>query len=685
MTDLSQYLERRSHEPLTIDEPAEEQLRKAIASAGLEPPKTIVLDGKLHRFADGTGGKKRGDDGGWYVAFGDEFPAGAFGSWRTGETHNWRAHSSRPLSDAEEQHRLRRYEEARAAREAERKEAAEQTASASLAEWESAQEASEEHPYLSRKQIDAHGAKITEDGRLIVPLYDENGTLSSLQYIGKDGTKRYAKGGIVGGRFWWTGNFEGATQLFLAEGFATAATISEITGQPCLVAYSASNLVAVAEVARRLLPELPLTIVADNDKGGVGLSCATQAASATGARYVMPPKDDPDSSVDANDFVNAGGDLRALLMPPKAGWFVSFSDLISKPAPVSWLVRKWIPAGGLAMLHGPSGSGKTFVCLDIACRVACAEPKIEGVIPDALWCDQIVYGGTVAYLAGEGHAGIAQRVAAWNEFNHPGVGARLFVSKTGAKLDTPEGYCFVRDAIRELPEPPSLVVVDTLHRFLAGDENSSQDAGRMVAACAQMIAEFGCTVLLVHHTGVSEEAQERARGSSAWRGDLDAEINVRPAQKGSSVYVKCLKSKDGREPDEVYGDLNLVHIPGWVDDIGEQVSSLVFREGAAPIKAKKEGKVLLDSRQLFTRAWIVSGREMRGENQYVSNSALRNWLHGEKVYNKRAIDRHLEWPGGAGMVQILYDAGELEAAPHGWQATGTLSDDLALRFSEEKS
>ena len=50
----------------------------------------------------------------------------------------------------------------------------------------------------------------------------------------------------------------------------------------------------------------------------------------------------------------------------------------------------------------------------------------------------------------------------------------------------------------------------------------------MLNACNGLMKEFDCSVLLVHHTGVSEEAQHRARGSSAWRGALDVEISVVP-------------------------------------------------------------------------------------------------------------------------------------------------------------
>jgi putative DNA primase/helicase len=71
-------------------------------------------------------------------------------------------------------------------------------------------------------------------------------------------------------------------------------------------------------------------------------------------------------------------------------------------------------------------------------------------------------------------------------------------------------------------------VVDTLHRFLDGDENSATDAKTMLDACSALIQEFACSVILIHHTGVSSEAQHRGRGSSAWRGALDIEISVVP-------------------------------------------------------------------------------------------------------------------------------------------------------------
>jgi putative DNA primase/helicase len=94
------------------------------------------------------------------------------------------------------------------------------------------------------------------------------------------------------------------------------------------------------------------------------------------------------------------------------------------------------------------------------------------------------------------------------------------------------------------PNPPEIIVVDTLHRFLDGDENSAADAKSMLDACAALINEFGASVILVHHTGVNAEAQHRARGSSAWRGALDVEISVVP---GETIEIIQRKSKDAEE------------------------------------------------------------------------------------------------------------------------------------------
>ena len=201
----------------------------------------------------------------------------------------------------------------------------------------------------------------------------------------------------------------------------------------------------------------------------------------------------------------------------------------------------------------------------------------------------------------------------------------MWVSKTGTDLNTPEGYTRVVDAIRALDQVPVLICVDTLHRFLAGDENSSVDAKTMIDACAALMREFSCSVLLVHHTGVSDEAQHRARGSSAWKGALEIEISVVPAKGDTPIQIVQRKSKDAEEAEPVYAELQSVAINGWLDEDGEPVKSAVLVAAQAPPERKKESK--LDTwRHMFESAWWDSGAQIANGTPFVSRSALLDYL-----------------------------------------------------------
>ena len=141
---------------------------------------------------------------------------------------------------------VRRQSEAKARRDEERQRKAEVAAETVADIWASAIAASPDHPYLKKKCIQANGVRATGDGRLIVPLFDVTGNLSSLQYIGDE--KRYHPGAVTRGCSWTLGDLDGGT-IFVAEGFATAATIHEVSSRPVVIAYSANNL---PEVVRQL-------------------------------------------------------------------------------------------------------------------------------------------------------------------------------------------------------------------------------------------------------------------------------------------------------------------------------------------------------------------------------------------------------------------------------------------------
>ncbi|MDP2785043.1 MAG: toprim domain-containing protein [Sulfurimicrobium sp.] len=259
----------------------------ALRAAGLEPAKAdIDADGALHRFR--VAGDKSGSVNGWYVLHAAPVPAGAFGSWRTGESHTWRDDAIKTASPAARAELRRQMQAAKAARTEEEKRvrAAAQTKATKL--WLMAKPAAGDHPYLERKRVKAWGLRQLND-MLLIPARDAAGQLHTLQFIGADGNKRFLTGGRIQGCYYAIGRVRGA--VMICEGYATAASIFEAAGHAAAVAFNAGNLGPVARAIRAKFPKLHIVICADNDvatPGNPGLTRATEAARAVRGFVVAP-------------------------------------------------------------------------------------------------------------------------------------------------------------------------------------------------------------------------------------------------------------------------------------------------------------------------------------------------------------------------------------------------------------
>jgi putative DNA primase/helicase len=118
-------------------------------------------------------------------------------------------------------------------------------------------------------------------------------------------------GGKMAGGYHAIGTTKGAAALVICEGFATGATIHEATGYPVAVAFSAGNLLAVAQSMRAKFSDLPLIVCADNDltAGNPGLTKATEAARAVGGVVAVPAfgADRREKDTDFNDLAALHG------------------------------------------------------------------------------------------------------------------------------------------------------------------------------------------------------------------------------------------------------------------------------------------------------------------------------------------------------------------------------------------
>jgi hypothetical protein len=209
--------------------------------------------------------------------------------------------------------------------------------------------------------------------------------------------------------------------------------------------------------------------------------------------------------------------------------------------------------------------------------------------------------------------------------------------------------------------------VDTLHRFLSGDENSAQDAKTMLDACAKLMQEFSCAVLLVHHTGVSEEAQARARGSSAWRGALDIEVSIVPSKGDGPISIVQRKSKDAEMSPPQFARLQSVAIPGWVDEDGATVTSAVLVAAEAPEAAPPKQTKGEKHRKLLENAWWHSGNEVREGAPYVSRAGFLRFLVESQGLSESSAAVYLKPGSPPGRpVRDLLDSQIIATHEHGW-------------------
>jgi putative DNA primase/helicase len=365
-----------------------EEFGHAIRTAGMEPPTEIIADGKIHRFASNG---KRNDDAGWYVYHGDGIAAGAFGDWRTGISETWRADIGRTLTPAEEAAHRSRVEAMRRQRKAEERRRHADSAKRAEVILKMALPAPGDHPYLLRKGIKAHGAKL-HDGALVIPIRDD-AALHSLQFIDADGEKQFLTGGRVAGCYFAIGNPNGAAALCIAEGFATGATIREATGYPVAVAFNTGNLEAVAQALRDKFADHQLIVCADDDvatAGNPGVTKAKAAALAVGGKLAIPDfgADRPAGVSDFNDLAALNGveavagtianamtpasnpkdDSTARAARGRRPIAVRISDVQREE--VTWLWCDRIPRGKLTIIEGDPGEGKSFLSQAIAAAVS---------------------------------------------------------------------------------------------------------------------------------------------------------------------------------------------------------------------------------------------------------------------------------------------------------------------------
>lgn len=308
-----------------------DDVRAQLEGAGLILDKALRFDATIQRWrVEGEDHERRGWSRlkEWTSKAGNTYIVGDFGIWHGNDDGRMRVEmpakaDNRPALTQEDMAAMRAAQKEAQRRLAEVRKGEAKTAGRWAGVVWAAAEPCTGHDYLTKKGIKPHGLRVIGDlkdlkipgldesnsyrlrqatGALVVPMHDKHGNVCGLQFIYPPGHPRRVKierdkefwpsGMAMGGTFGTIGQIRREGVLLVAEGYATAASLHEATGQAVAYAFSANNLVKAGKQLRKQYPRLKLLFCADDDyltDGNPGVTAAVQAtAEIEGAAWIKP-------------------------------------------------------------------------------------------------------------------------------------------------------------------------------------------------------------------------------------------------------------------------------------------------------------------------------------------------------------------------------------------------------------
>jgi hypothetical protein len=305
-------------------------------------------------------------------------------------------------------------------------------------------------------------------------------------------------------------------------------------------------------------------------------------------------------------------------------------------------------ADGVSVLVSESGGGKTFVGLDLASAIATGVP----------WFGRETVRGSVIYLLFEG--ALKYRLTALHETKQRGlehvhvIEAKDPISPVARDGEHPsKGELEIAAAIDALQaelvsrrEPPIvLLIVDTARASMTGSEDSSEHVAAYLRALRRLMGKVpGSALLLMHHSGWQDDKarnRKRERGSSTWRGNVDAtfylEVDQAIRTRGTvSITLQTNKVRDGEIPPPLHLVRKTIELPTR-DRRGRPITSCIIELDERPreeIEAARANVVLREEEALEQKVLQVVATE-----PVTSKTTIQQKLNIRNARVSAAVDR----------------------------------------------
>ena len=425
-----------------------------------------------------------------------------FGNWKTGFEGKWSSINTQSMTTEQREGLQRQLQEAKERHQEAKKQQHNEMAE-KVKSWFESYTGVLEHEYLTNKKVKNYGLKQYQD-LLVCPVYSTRGDIRSLQYISKNGEKRFAKKSEIKGNIFLVGadinDIPKLDKIILAEGYATCASIFEATQIPVACVFSANFVMAVALQIRKL-SGARIIVALDNDESGVGEKKAQECVQVVPNSCVRLPSE----RGDFNDlYLKHGSDkVRSEIMEHKLGiQKYAVRNLVGKPEPQKFLVEGLVPIAKPGLLAASGGVGKSLSVIQLALRIACGNGR---------WWGKEVneHGNVVVFAAEDDLPEIHRRLhlldpkgerfkSEYDVYVFP-----IPEQKEPMILLTEEGVTIkAAELVDELQAIPNLklCVFDPLQAFTTGNVSSSNEVGQLWGSyCANISARLGCTTLTIHH------------------------------------------------------------------------------------------------------------------------------------------------------------------------------------------